>query len=466
VTTSEQHDLNESHPGFTGRIGVARRDITPPVGIYSRMWGSAVHDVAEGIHRPLTATVLALCSLEEDTPQVLISLDLGWWRSQNEEELFRSELLKALSLSDSQLILHLTHTHSGPSISLEAKDKLGGEKIEPYLHALRDTVMEAAHEALSSIAPATLEWSTGRCDLARFRDQPNPDGVGMVVGYCPDVKADDTLLVGRVSCPTRGIIATLVNYACHPTTLGGANGLISPDYVGALRDLVEDHTANAPCLFLNGAAGDLAPRQQYVGDPAIADANGRQLGYAVLSVLSGMLPARSRLKFMGVEESGAKLGRWEIAPHASYAQTCRCHELRVCLSRKKTTPLDELQRLLATCNDQAMIERLERKMLLHRSLGEKDSSELSMWIWQLGNAFFIGFPGEMHSPFQLTLREHFPETPLVVMNLVNGTSAYLPPRGDYALDTYQASTSLFEPGCHEQVLAECTKLVEQQLAKS
>jgi len=430
------------------------------------MWGSAVHDVAEGIHRPLTATVLALCSLDEDIPQVLISLDLGWWRSQEEEWLFRSELLKALSLSESQLILHLTHTHSGPSISLVAKDKLGGEKIEPYLLSLRDTVIDAAREALSSIAPATLEWSTGRCDLARHRDQPNPDEVGMVVGYCPDVRADDTLLVGRVSCPNRGIVATLVNYACHPTSLGGANRLISPDYIGATRDLVEDHTAKAPCLFLNGAAGDLAPRQQYVGDPTIADANGRQLGYSVLSVLSGMLPARSKLRFKCVEESGAKLGRWEIAPHFSDARTCRCHQSKVHLPLKKATPLDELQHQLLTCNDQAMTERLERKMLLQGSLGEKDSSELSMWIWQLGDVFFIGFPGEMHSPFQLTLREYFPETPLVIMNLVNGTSAYLPPSGDYALDTYQASTSLFEPGCHEQVLAECTKLVEQQLARS
>ena len=38
------------------RFGVARRDVTPPVGIYSRSWGAATHDVAEGVHRPLTAT--------------------------------------------------------------------------------------------------------------------------------------------------------------------------------------------------------------------------------------------------------------------------------------------------------------------------------------------------------------------------------------------------------------------------
>src|SRR5438105_8025614 len=42
------------------RAGVARCDITPPVGIYHRMWGAAVHDQATGVHRPLLATALWL----------------------------------------------------------------------------------------------------------------------------------------------------------------------------------------------------------------------------------------------------------------------------------------------------------------------------------------------------------------------------------------------------------------------
>ena len=41
-------------------VGFARADITPPVGIYHRMWGAALHDRATGVHRPLTATALWL----------------------------------------------------------------------------------------------------------------------------------------------------------------------------------------------------------------------------------------------------------------------------------------------------------------------------------------------------------------------------------------------------------------------
>ena len=40
------------------RLGHARVDITPPVGIYHRMWGAARHDQSTGIHRPLLALSL------------------------------------------------------------------------------------------------------------------------------------------------------------------------------------------------------------------------------------------------------------------------------------------------------------------------------------------------------------------------------------------------------------------------
>ena len=53
---------------FSGRIGVARRDMTPPEGIYARMWGAATHDFADGVHRPLCVTALALESEEGGAP--------------------------------------------------------------------------------------------------------------------------------------------------------------------------------------------------------------------------------------------------------------------------------------------------------------------------------------------------------------------------------------------------------------
>src|SRR3954468_7217058 len=58
-------------------FGFARGDITPPIGIYHRMWGAAAHDRATRIHRPLLATALWLGPLSGDADQarLLIALD-------------------------------------------------------------------------------------------------------------------------------------------------------------------------------------------------------------------------------------------------------------------------------------------------------------------------------------------------------------------------------------------------------
>src|SRR5579864_7624925 len=110
---------SQFEPGFAGLIGVERADITPPVGIYARSWGAATHEVAEGIHRPLTATALALRAVAEDAPLILVALDLGWWRTGDDERYARHALLDALALDPARVVIALSHTHAGPSICRE-----------------------------------------------------------------------------------------------------------------------------------------------------------------------------------------------------------------------------------------------------------------------------------------------------------------------------------------------------------
>ena len=263
------------HSSFSGLIGVAQEDITPPIGIYSRNWGASKYDVAEGLHRPIMLTCLTFQSSKQEKPLVLISADLGWWKSSEDEWFLRNGILEALSLTPPELMLCLSHTHSGPSIYREDASKPGGQFIEQYLYYIQKGAIRAAKRGLLTAASATLTWHYGKCNLATNRDLPEKNSERIVVGFNPEQNADDTLLVGRVTVKQNRIIATIVNYACHPTTLAWENRLISPDYVGAMRELVESNT-QAPCLFLQGASGELAPAEQYVGDTEIADKNGRQ----------------------------------------------------------------------------------------------------------------------------------------------------------------------------------------------
>ncbi len=69
------------HASFYGQIGIARADVTPPVGIYARNWGAAKHDLARAVHRPLTLTAMTLTSAAGGHSLVLVEADLGWWKS-------------------------------------------------------------------------------------------------------------------------------------------------------------------------------------------------------------------------------------------------------------------------------------------------------------------------------------------------------------------------------------------------
>ncbi len=201
----------------------------------------------------------------------------------------------------------------GPPRTCKISIAKAGNTFCPIVKKIIEGAVAAIKRSKVTVQPAVLSWAYGRCDMARNRDLVL-DSETFLCGINPDGPADDTVLVGRVADTKGKIVATLVNYACHPVSLGGGNKLISPDYYGAMREVVERDTDGAPCFFLHGASGDMTPLRSYESDAAIADQNGRQLGYAALSTLTGMLPPEQEFAFDRIEESGAKLGRWSLRP--------------------------------------------------------------------------------------------------------------------------------------------------------
>jgi hypothetical protein len=436
---------------FTGIIGVAQEDITPPVGIYARNWGAAKQDIATGIHRALKLTCMTFQVSAEDKPLVMISADLGWWKSAADEKSLRLAILETFQLLPSRLMFCLSHTHAGPGLFSEDASKPGGEYIIPYLEEIKVKAISAIHKALVSASVSTLSWRYGKCDLASNRDLPDEESDRLLVGFNPEEPADDTLLVGRVSDADGKIRATLVNYACHPTTLAWDNELISPDYVGAMRELLEEHTA-APCLFLQGASGELAPSEQYSGDTELADRYGRQLGHAALAVLEAMYPANTELALEGVVESGAPLAVWR--KHARPASTkLEAERLQIPMALKELPSLKEIEERWLACEDHVLKERLWRMRGIRKTVGEGEVSNMSLWIWRLGEVCLIGQPNEAYSYFQQELRRELAAHPVAVMNIVNGYAGYLPPRELYVKNMYAVWQTPFAEGSLEQLTA-------------
>ncbi|NML38433.1 hypothetical protein HHL17_14590 [Chitinophaga sp. G-6-1-13] len=446
---------------YHGIIGIARADITPPVGIFARNWGAATHDVAAGVHMPLTLTCITFQTDKNALPLVLFSADLGWWKSAADERNLRHGILKALSLPEERLMFCLTHTHAGPSTFSEDAGKPGGHLIIPFLQQLQETAVHAAREAMATAQPATLTWQYGRCNLAVNRDFPEPGGNRLVVGYNPAAAADDTVLTGRITNADGRIMGTIVNYACHPTTLAWENQLLSPDYIGGMRGVVEPATG-APCLFLQGASGELSPAEQYSGDTSLADGYGRQLGFAVLSTLEGMLPPDTELTFTGVVESGASLAIWKKSP-APADTTLMAEMTTVEMVLKPMPSLSEIEAAWATCEDHVVKERLWRQRGIRKTVGEGTVANMPLWIWRLGNTILAGQPNEAYSGFQLELRRELAPAAVAVMNIVNGYAGYLPPSASFNHQSYAVWQTPFEKGSLEQLIRSATTISQRMI---
>jgi len=455
------------------RFALAHGDITPPLDIYHRMWGAAKHDRATGIHRPLRATVVLLASLEGGERQFIIALDHCVMGRQEMNNLLDA-VSEAADIPREELIVVFSHTHAAGLMGLERSNLPGGDLIGPYLESVAAQTIKLARETQEKLQAATILYGTGRCNLAAHRDFWDEENQLWACGYDPTTPADDTVLIARAHAEDGTLLATLVNYACHPTTLAWDNTLISPDYPGAMRETIEASTGG-PCLFLQGASGELGPVEGYVGDTSVADRNGRQLAYAALSAIESLPAPNTRFEYTGPVVSGAALGEWKhnelpeesSAANASWQLTRQIIPLPI---RPGTPTIEEVETELAeweqkdTPDARAMAERKRR--LLHR-LNQLPSGEnflLEAIVLRLGGAVWIIIQGEFYSVLQKALRERFPGTPLIISTIASHWGAsYLAPKEIYDKGIYQESIAIVAAGSLENVIETIGNKIEEIL---
>jgi hypothetical protein len=243
-------------------------------------------------------------------------------------------------------------------------------------------------------------------------------------------------------------------------SLGGANRLLSPDYVGPLRELIE-HETGAPCLFMHGASGDLTPRRSYEAHTEAAEQNGRELGYAALSALGAMLPPGRQLSYQGIEESGTALGVWRNTPKSSISSVLEAELVPVSLPLKSFPSHDEVVARLNAAKEPYQRERLERMLAMKERIGDATTGTLPVTVWRVGDALLVATSGEAYSRFQIALRARFPNNAVAVMNLTNGANSYLPEVGAYQLDVYPVRVTEFAPGCLEQAIEDTTAIMQR-----
>src|SRR5437016_6309169 len=101
--------------------GVARIDITPPVGI--RMCGYTVQEgCSTSIERSLTATALVL--LDGQLKVVLIACDILFIQSPHVERM-RERIGQRLGIPSLHVLINTSHTHLGPTLPGWQKQEAG-----------------------------------------------------------------------------------------------------------------------------------------------------------------------------------------------------------------------------------------------------------------------------------------------------------------------------------------------------
>ena len=456
-------------------FGYARCDITPPVGIYHRMWGAARHDQATGVHRALQADIVIAEPLGGDASQRMVRVQLDFVLLDNDQT---ARLVAPIALSANvtpdQVIVTHSHSHSAGFFPANRYTMPGGDLIAPFLAEVNAKVAAAAAEAVATLADATVTYATAQCDMAANRDYWDDDKQIYTTGFNPGHAAENTAVVGRVTTDDGSLRLLLVNYACHPTTLAWDNTLISPDYPGAMRDTIEAVTG-APCLFLQGASGELGPVEGFVGDTTVAERNGRQLAHAALSALEALPAAGTRFEYAGPVVSGATLGEWkhtDLPADITEANAdWQLHRQKINLPIRPGTPTTEqVTAELAEWETQdipdarAMAERKRR--MLHRlsQLPPGDEFQLETIVLKIGGAVWVIIQGEPYSILQTSLRERFPDTPLVIASIASHWGAsYLPPRELYGQGIYQETIAVTAPGSLETVIEMVGEKIESSL---
>jgi hypothetical protein len=416
-------------------------------------------------------------------PFVRAQLDLvGLARAQYAALL--QAVARGADVEPERAVVSFSHSHSAGLFTPDRESLPGGTLIRTYLEELLRKLTDVSERAMRSLASATLTYATGRCAMNASRDYWDAERRRYVCGFNPDSPADETLIVARITGATGQAVGTLVHYGCHPTTLAWENSLLSPDYVGALRERVAGETG-APCVFSLGACGDLGPRRGYSGDPALADHNGRQLAFAALSLLEAMPSPATDFAYAGPVISGATLGTWSEVPLSDErrAATTRFSAStysidlplkglpeRASLETEVNTWEARRRKAEALGDDTgardcgARSERARRWLGRIADLPPGGTYPVRLSVLRLGDAVWVTCAGEPYSALAVELRRRFPDMVLLVTPLSGEMQvAYMLPRELYGKGLYQEEPSPLAPGCLEDLIEAIAVRIEEHL---
>ncbi len=266
-------------------VGFGKADITPDVQ-KKAVWiaGYGHGRKATGVHDPLWTRAVVL--EDGDRKIAMVAVDLVGLQRPTVQDI-------RAKLPDFQhVMVSSTHNHEGPDVIGLWGPAPTMTGVDPeYIALVVQRVVEAVRQAETSLKPARVEYGTA-------------DGTEIVDDSRKPVAKDGIMRILRFSSPGQNQATTpplgiLVQWNCHPESLGSKNTMITADFLHATVQQLEQ-TYHCPVAYFSGAIGGLMsnpgtwklPDGRVVADGNFeyADAYGKDVANLAVKALGTLEP--------------------------------------------------------------------------------------------------------------------------------------------------------------------------------
>lgn len=444
-------------------VGYSQVNINPPLGI--DIVGYYIPRLAKGFLDDLEAEAIALSCGEKRI--VIISLDVSGISVEIFER-FSKAIEKVTGLSENNIFISATHTHTGPR--LQPKGAHGSaEVIERYIDFLEARVVDAVSLALADLKPAKMGYIVGYAPdrVAYIRRYKMKDGTTMT---CPPINSPDIdhpigVLDQRVNVlrfdREGGASIVLVNYGVHADTVNGE--LISADWPGVMRRTLEKALDGVKCVFVAGAEGDVGSTNVH---PSGGDMNDTEISFDNEMKSPGMA------RFVGRALAGTVLQVYDKVTYVDVDKINILHK-NVLVPANVPDPKDmPLARKYKELHEAGRDEEIPyTAMELTTVVAEAcrmcnlengpEYFTLNLTGVQIGDVALIGIPGEPFTDIGVGIKDTDGWSLIMPCALVNGNQGYFPMMSAYDEGGYEARSSKYKPGVAEKIIEGGKQLLDE-----
>ena len=426
--------------------GAAERCVTPPLG--RNIPQCMALNLSTGVKDDLYTHALYLES--DGRAVLLISIDtsgLGMTFSRRVRKAISAEI----PVSEDAIMVSAIHIHTGGP---QLMDVFWGQGRDPEVEELflRETVA-AATEAYRERTPVTAHFAEGKenrvgfCRNYRMRDGrilTNPGRRGAPDIVSPVTAIDDTLSSLLFRDKTGASVAQIVNFACHPDTIGGKE--YSADYPGELRRRLKAANGDGcTVLFFNGCSGNV----NHIDAMRLTDPDFRypKDHYKVM----GQLLAEKVLSMHRDSEEALAGTAVDFAVRRFYAERRQPSE----------EDLAWADAITADPASRKVDQRLAQELYALKK-HPKRFALVEIQAIRIGDVALVGFPGEPFSDMGLQLRKRSPFGRLLISELANDELGYFATEPAYSGRVYEAilPSAVFTPAVLDRMIDTAEALLQ------